>query len=166
MCLNWVYVVYCRFIRGNLVVRRQPLLPRVLSVTEGAAICRKPFKPPCSEGYNDGNELLSRRLSARKRFVPWGSSRPVLVAITNKLNVSNIVENDVEEESAALPPGVEPLVLWQPESETGAGNMTPIVVDPLLVQFLRPHQRYGSCHEFLVLKSAPWRCFIRISPCC
>ncbi|XP_065872787.1 protein CHROMATIN REMODELING 25 isoform X2 [Euphorbia lathyris] len=129
-------------LRGNLVVRRQALLPRVLSVTEGAAICRKPFKPPCSGVYDDGNEQLSRRLSARKRFVPWGSSRPVLVAITNKLNVSSIVEN-VEEEISTLPPGVDPLVLWQSESETGAGNLTPIVVDPLLVQFLRPHQREG-----------------------
>ncbi|KDP42303.1 hypothetical protein JCGZ_01627 [Jatropha curcas] len=128
-------------VRGNLVVRRQSLLPRVLSVTGGAAICRKPFKPPCANGYKDGNEKLTRRLSARKRFVPWGSSRPVLVAITNRLNASNIIGKDVVEESVSLPPGIDPLVLWQPED--GAGNLAPIVVDPLLVQFLRPHQREG-----------------------
>ncbi|KAJ6707810.1 DNA EXCISION REPAIR PROTEIN ERCC-6-RELATED [Salix viminalis] len=131
-------------LRGNLVVRRQSLLPRVLSVTEGAAICRKPFKPPCSNGYNDGNEQLVRRLWARKRFVPWGSSRPVLVAVMNRFNVPSVVENDVVEESVTLPPGIDPLVLWQPEeSEDGVGNLMPIVVDPLLVRFLRPHQREG-----------------------
>ncbi|WCJ17659.1 DNA repair and recombination protein RAD54 [Euphorbia peplus] len=101
-------------LRGNLVVRRQALLPRVLSVTE-----------------------------ARKRFVPWGCTRPVLVAITNKFNVSSIVENDAAEEISVLPPGIDPLVLWQPEPETEAGNSTPIVVDTLLVKFLRPHQREG-----------------------
>ncbi|KAJ7001101.1 protein CHROMATIN REMODELING 25 [Populus alba x Populus x berolinensis] len=113
-------------LRGNLVVRRQPLLPRVLSVTEGAAICRKPFKPPCSNGYNDGNEHLARRLWARKRFVPW---------VANIFNVPSVVENEVVEESVTLPPGIDPLVLWQPEeSEDGVGNLMPIVVDPLLVR--------------------------------
>ncbi|KAJ0981505.1 hypothetical protein J5N97_009760 [Dioscorea zingiberensis] len=33
-------------VRGNLVVRRQPLIPRVLSVSDGAAVARKPFKHP------------------------------------------------------------------------------------------------------------------------
>ncbi|GAV66346.1 SNF2_N domain-containing protein/Helicase_C domain-containing protein [Cephalotus follicularis] len=131
-------------VRGNLVVRRQSLLPRVLSVSEGAAVCRKPFKPPCSNGYSDRNEELSRRLWVRKRFIPWGSSRPVLVAITNRLNTPTAIEKDAEEENVALPPGVEPLVLWQPEeSEDVAGNLVPVVVDPLLVGFLRPHQREG-----------------------
>ncbi|KAJ0076636.1 hypothetical protein Patl1_36147 [Pistacia atlantica] len=94
-------------VRGNLVVKRQSLLPRVLSVTEGAAVCRKPFKPPCSDGYNNGNEHLARRLWARKRFVPWGSERPVLVAITNRLDLPRTVEKDVVEENVTLPPGVE-----------------------------------------------------------
>ena len=130
--------------RGDLVVKRQPLLPRVLSVTGAAAVCRKPFKPPCSNGYDDQN-TLARRLWARKRFVPWGSSRPALVAITNRVNVTSTAEKDVVEETVTLPPGIEPLVLWQPEeSENGAANLVPIVVDPLLVRFLRPHQRYCS----------------------
>ena len=125
-------------------MKRQSLLPRVLSVTEAAAVCRKPFKPPCSNGYDDHN-TLARRLWARKRFVPWGSSMPALVAIPNRLNEPSIAEKDVVEESFTLPPGVEPLVLWQPEeSENGAANLVPIVVDPLLVRFLRPHQRYFS----------------------
>ncbi|KAJ4716327.1 protein CHROMATIN REMODELING 25 [Melia azedarach] len=131
-------------LRGNLVVKRQSLLPRVLSVTEGAAVCRKPFKPPCSNGYDSQNDHLARRLWARKRFVPWGSSRPVLVSITNRFEVPRTVENNVVEENLTLPPGVDPLVLWQPdESENGGSNMLPISVDPLLVRFLRPHQREG-----------------------
>ncbi|XVE66844.1 hypothetical protein DITRI_Ditri08aG0112400 [Diplodiscus trichospermus] len=131
-------------LRGNLVVRRQSLLPRVLAVTEGAAVCRKPFKPPCSNGYGNGNEHLARRLWARKRFVPWGSSRPALVAITNRLNISRTDGTDIVEEIVTLPPGVGPLVLWQPEqSEDGPNKLVPIAVDPLLVRFLRPHQREG-----------------------
>ncbi|KAK9044328.1 hypothetical protein V6N11_072638 [Hibiscus sabdariffa] len=133
-------------LRGNLVVRRQSLLPRVLSVTEGAAVCRKPFKPPCSSGYDNGKEDLARRLWARKRFVPWGTSRPALVAIAKPLGIIRTESDgaDVEEETVTLPPGIEPLVLWQPEeSEDGPNNLVPIVVDPLLVRFLRPHQREG-----------------------
>lgn len=120
------------------MVQRQPLLPRVLSVSEGAAVCRKPFKPPCSHGYNTTGQL-SRRLSARKRFVPWGSSTPVVFALPTKLNEPTTVERDEEEEVVSLPPEIEPLVLWQLEESDDA---TKISVHPLLVRFLRPHQRY------------------------
>ncbi|KAL5714185.1 DNA-dependent ATPase protein rad54 [Ranunculus cassubicifolius] len=129
---------------GDLVVRRQPLIPRVLSVSDGAAVARKPFKPPCPNGYSENNEALGRRLWARKRFVPWGSSKPVTVSIPSILDTPNNVEKNVPEETAALPPGVEPLVLWQPdESGEDRNNSAPIVVDTLLVRFLRPHQREG-----------------------
>ncbi|KAM5549273.1 hypothetical protein ABKV19_000607 [Rosa sericea] len=131
---------------GNLVVKRQPLLPRVLSVTEGATVCRKPFKPPCSKGYDDGNDHLARRLSARRRFVPWGgsSSAPFVPVIERFPSLPNDAEKDVVEENVTLPPGIDPLVLWQPEEfEDGDANMVQIVVDPLLVRFLRPHQREG-----------------------
>ncbi|KFK39241.1 hypothetical protein AALP_AA3G218800 [Arabis alpina] len=130
-------------VRGNLVVQRQPLLPRVLSVSEGAAVCRKPFKPPCSHGYNS-TQQLSRRLSARKRFVPWGSSTPLVVLLPTKLDVSTDIERGEEEEVVCLPPEMEPLVLWQSEeSDDGMSNVTTIAVHPLLVRFLRPHQREG-----------------------
>ncbi|XP_061354468.1 protein CHROMATIN REMODELING 25 isoform X2 [Gastrolobium bilobum] len=130
-------------LRGNLIVKRQSLLPRVLSVS-GAAVCRKPFKPPCykSNGYNQD---LTRRLSARKRFVPWGSTTPTPVVVAElNLNVPPITISHVdvaEEEKPSLPPGVDPLVLWHPEDE--ASSLTTITVDPLLVRFLRPHQREG-----------------------
>ncbi|KAK3025598.1 hypothetical protein RJ639_042096 [Escallonia herrerae] len=104
-------------VRGNLVVKRQSLLPRVLSVTDRGAVVRKPFKPPCPDGYSDRNEQL--------------------------VHCSGLV-NESLEENVTLPPGVEPLVLWQPE-ESGEGDSSavPIAVDPFLVQFLRPHQREG-----------------------
>lgn len=129
------------FDRGNLVVKRQPLIPRVLSVTDGALVARKPFKPPSSKGYKDHNEL-TRRLWTRKRFVPWGSSRPALVPLNNLLNISSATENDSSETSQNLPPGIEPLVLWQPDGSNESGDYNHIEVDPLLVRYLRPHQRY------------------------
>ncbi|KAE9448498.1 hypothetical protein C3L33_19600, partial [Rhododendron williamsianum] len=69
---------------------------------------------------------------------------PALVAITNRLDIPSIAEEPVSEEIVSLPPGIEPLVLWQPEEyDEGAGNVEPISVDPVLVRFLRPHQREG-----------------------
>uniref|UniRef100_A0A0E0CRV4 DNA repair and recombination protein RAD54 n=1 Tax=Oryza meridionalis TaxID=40149 RepID=A0A0E0CRV4_9ORYZ len=130
-------------VRGNLVVRRQPLIPRILSVSDAAAIARKPFKPPCQNGYSENNEQLARRLSARKRFVPWGSVQPF--AVTNILPQSPAVSSDdsVEKEES-LPPGIEPLILWQPEGcDKENSNFSAIKVDHLLVRYLRPHQREG-----------------------
>ncbi len=129
------------YVRGNLVVRRQPLIPRILSVSDAAAIARKPFKPPCQNGYSENNEQLARRLSARKRFVPWGSVQPF--AVTNILPQSPAVSSDdsVEKEES-LPPGIEPLILWQPEGcDKENSNFSAIKVDHLLVRYLRPHQR-------------------------
>ncbi|KAE8803871.1 putative DNA repair and recombination RAD54-like protein [Hordeum vulgare] len=77
---------------GNLVVRRQPLIPCILSVSDAAAIARKPFKPPCGNGYSENSELLARRLSARKRFVPWGSVQPF--AVPNNLQQLPTIASD------------------------------------------------------------------------
>ena len=44
-----------------------------------------------------------------------------------------------------LPEGIEPLVLWAPPPGV-AGE--PIVVDPMLTRFLRPHQREGVAFMF------------------
>ncbi|KAJ0981511.1 hypothetical protein J5N97_009766 [Dioscorea zingiberensis] len=131
-------------VRGNLVVRRQPLIPRVLSVSDGAAVARKPFKPPRSKRYSDHNDELSRRLLVRKRFVPWGSTRPVLVTLDNLVNTPKVFENVLPETKPSLPPGIEPLVLWEPEGPDEENeHLTRIEVDPLLVCYLRPHQREG-----------------------
>ncbi|CAH9100397.1 unnamed protein product [Cuscuta europaea] len=131
-------------VRGYLQVRRQSILPRVYSVSDAAVNIRKPFKPPSSNGYSSNKEDLARRLWARKKFVPWGSTRPALVAITNRVNSLEPDDKDVVEEEVCLPPHVEPLVLWQSE-EIGEEcySSKPIAVEPLLVKFLRPHQREG-----------------------
>lgn len=120
-------------------MRRQSLLPQVLSVSDGPAVARKPFKPPFSKGLSNSHDDLIRRLLARKRFVPWRATGvPVSPLVNYKL--PEVDEKDDNEEVMILPPEIEPLVLWQPEEFKD--DLTPIVVDPLLVRFLRPHQRY------------------------
>ncbi|XP_073030332.1 protein CHROMATIN REMODELING 25-like [Primulina eburnea] len=102
-----------------------------------------PFKPPSSTGYSDNKEL-TRKLLARKRFVPWGSTRPVLINITNKFYIPITIEKEDLEESTSLPPGIEPLLLWQPEtSNERDSDLVSIMVDHMLVKYLRPHQREG-----------------------
>ncbi|CAI8587210.1 unnamed protein product [Vicia faba] len=132
-------------IKGDLIVKRQSLLPRVLSVgTNGGAVCRKPFKPPSDAAYTN-NQDLSRRLFARKRFVPWGSTTPIPIPNPTPSPLSefnlNIPLPEDQLKPSPLPPGIDPLILWQPDPPDS--NFTPISVDTLLVRFLRPHQREG-----------------------
>ncbi|XP_045816620.1 protein CHROMATIN REMODELING 25 isoform X2 [Trifolium pratense] len=54
-------------ISGNLILKRQSLLPRVLSTNGAASVCRKPFKPPSDASSYNSQQDLARRLSARKR---------------------------------------------------------------------------------------------------
>ncbi|EFJ27027.1 hypothetical protein SELMODRAFT_412612 [Selaginella moellendorffii] len=123
-------------LRGDLVVKRQALIPKVLTVTDGAAVIRRPFKSPCPGGQSNSDELL-RRLSARKRFVPW-KRQPLLPLSPNVETLP--IQEDPSEGSVELPDDFEPLVLWQPDgNEDGAT----IVVDPIVAKFLRPHQREG-----------------------
>ncbi|XP_073030330.1 protein CHROMATIN REMODELING 25-like isoform X2 [Primulina eburnea] len=130
-------------VRGNIEVKRQSLFPRIYSVKDAEASLRMPFKPPSSTGYSDNKEL-TRKLLARKRFVPWGSTRPVLINITNKFHIPITIEKEDLEESTSLPPGIEPLVLWQPEiSNERDSDLVSIMVDHMLVKYLRPHQREG-----------------------
>jgi len=130
-------------------VKRQSLLPRLLSVSQGAAVCRKPFKPPSSKSHTSTyNQDLTRRLSARKRFVPWGSSSPI--PRPAPVTESHVHVPVSEELKPSLPPGIDPLVLWHPQDshhDPSNTNFTTITVDPLLVQYLRPHQRLPSLHS-------------------
>ncbi|KAJ7514819.1 hypothetical protein O6H91_23G060700 [Diphasiastrum complanatum] len=133
-------------LRGDLIVKRQALLPKVLTVSEGAAVIRRPFKSPCPGNHSGRTPELLRRLSVRKRFVPWGSSRQFFLPPHNTLpTYTDLLNQDFEEESETLPPDIEPLVLWQPEDvdPSSTQNAESIVVDPILVRFLRPHQREG-----------------------
>ncbi|KAI5082190.1 hypothetical protein GOP47_0001933 [Adiantum capillus-veneris] len=127
---------------GELVVLRQPLLPKVLSISDCVDVIRKPFKSPCPGVNSETTAELLRRLNARKRFVPWCSSRESSSHITPLLPpLYSDVGSDTTEE---LPPGIEPLVLWDPEEQGKLDEkLMPIIVDPHLVRFLRPHQRNG-----------------------
>ncbi|KAL2620529.1 hypothetical protein R1flu_000734 [Riccia fluitans] len=131
-------------VSGGLVVRRQALLPKVLCVSDGAAVARLPFKSPCP-GATSTTPELNRRLSARKRFIPW-KSREAFVPLVNLSNLPPRVPSPLpevkEEKQEELPPEIDPLVLWQPD-ENCAPGAKPIMVDPVLVKFLRPHQREG-----------------------
>eukprot|EP00897_Mesotaenium_endlicherianum_P002631 jgi/Mesen1/2396/ME000157S01536 len=149
-------------LRGDLVVKRQPLLPSVLSVSEGAAVVRKPYKSPCPGGGPGLSHELLRRLNASKKFVPWKSSggepfRPLLQAGPPLADLFGAAAADAEadkppEAAAAapeeeqLPAGFEPLVLWQPEDDPvrATEESQPIIVDVKLAKFLRPHQRCCS----------------------
>ena len=132
--------------RGDVQVRRQALLPRVLTVSDAAVVIRRPFKSPCPKASPTSHAELLRRLSVRKRFVPWGCTRSPFTPVTNvPLPLAPVQEE--EPPKAELPPGVEPLVLWQPDDSDGEledgqpEKAQPIVVDPHLTKFLRQHQR-------------------------
>uniref|UniRef100_A0A803LE39 Protein CHROMATIN REMODELING 25 n=1 Tax=Chenopodium quinoa TaxID=63459 RepID=A0A803LE39_CHEQI len=120
----------------------------------------KPFKPPFANGWSKSNEDLLRRLSARKRFVPWRTNSSDVVPLV-KFQPIVVEEDDEQEEGVTLPPGIEPLVLWQPEESMDGGSvLTPISVDSLLVQFLRPHQRYNSSSDEMKLLVSDWKVVI------
>ncbi|KAI3692567.1 hypothetical protein L6452_32384 [Arctium lappa] len=122
----------------------------LVELTIREVFLKKPFKPPSTDGYSNQNEQLVRRLWARKRFVPWGLSRPALLPITNRVTAPVSMEEEVPEESTSLPPEIEPLILWQSEkSGDGDNNSIPIEVDHILVKFLRPHQRIDVFNRVL-----------------
>lgn len=127
-------------------MNRQALLPKLLTVSDAAAVIRRPFKSPCPKPSPGSQAELLRRLSARKRFVPWGCVRSPFTPITNvPLPLAPAPEEPPPK--VELPPGVEPLVLWQPEDredgEPDEGEKPdPIIVDAHLTKFLRQHQRY------------------------
>eukprot|EP00887_Chlorella_sp_A99_P002466 scaffold10.g2466.t1 len=129
---------------GTLNVSRKALMPRLLTVPNAEATLRRAFKSP-HPSAPAVSDLLRRKLQARKAFKPWGGGKwqPV---------VPTIPPPPPPEPAGAppppagppppleLPPGVEPLVLWEPPP--GAGG-SPVKVDDMLVQWLRPHQREG-----------------------
>ncbi|CAM6077058.1 unnamed protein product [Sphagnum tenellum] len=133
-------------LRGDVQVSRAPLLPKVLSVSSAAVVIRRPFKSPCPRTPAGNNGELLRRLSARKRFIPWCSARQPFSPVDNLLPpLRSQPELTEDVPSKELPPEIEPLVLWQPEDapDSVSENQQPIIVDTHLVRFLRQHQREG-----------------------
>jgi DNA repair and recombination RAD54-like protein len=103
-------------------------------------VARGAFKSPIPKHATSTLEL-QRRLSARKRFVPWQTRQP-FVPLTNLSQIQQPVQDFTEVKSDELPPGIEPLILWQAEN-TREEELEPasITVDNVLTKFLRPHQR-------------------------
>eukprot|EP00195_Chlamydomonas_chlamydogama_P012357 CAMPEP_0202906302 /NCGR_PEP_ID=MMETSP1392-20130828/38231_1 /ASSEMBLY_ACC=CAM_ASM_000868 /TAXON_ID=225041 /ORGANISM="Chlamydomonas chlamydogama, Strain SAG 11-48b" /LENGTH=1035 /DNA_ID=CAMNT_0049594745 /DNA_START=120 /DNA_END=3227 /DNA_ORIENTATION=+ len=131
---------------NNLQTHRQPVMSRYLSLQESERVLKRPFFSP-KPGAPAVSDALKRKLVARRRFIPWGDNKPFLVPslplpprIVESANmpaptpVQDLCSGEV------LPAGVEPLVLWEPpEGAAGQG----VVVDNMLLKFLRPHQREG-----------------------
>eukprot|EP00898_Chlorokybus_atmophyticus_P001537 jgi/Chlat1/2384/Chrsp17S02818 len=125
-------------LRGDVIVERHALLPRLLTAPKTDVVLRA-FKSPCPGASVGPSTELVRRLKARKLWVPvnLGERRPLFAPVLAATE---------DEDDSKLPPGIAPLVLWEPEdgvcNEKGE-PVQPISVDPMLVKFLREHQRNG-----------------------
>lgn len=86
-------------------------------------------------------QALRRRLLARKHFVPWGSNKPFTLL---RISLPPPPSQDLQQQTAVqpppedvtLPPGVEPLVLWEPAEAGGAASAddTAVEVDAMLTR--------------------------------
>lgn len=98
--------------------------------------------PNCHTTLATPRQALKRKLAARKAFVPWGGGKFVPL----KLKVPTrepLLETELGEGAPAapaaapaapavvLPPGVEPLVLWEPPAGVEG---QPVRVDDMLTQ--------------------------------
>ncbi|CAI7789599.1 unnamed protein product [Closterium sp. NIES-54] len=148
-------------LRGDVEVCRRALLPRMLSVSQDAAVLRRPFKSPCPGATTSASPELLRRLAACRRFVAWGGGvhrRPLVMVPVCEQETEEASEEGKpgqgEEEGAATvaaaEAGYEPLVLWVPEEDPfhACEQSQPIAVDPILAKCLRAHQREGVAFMF------------------
>ncbi|GMH34356.1 hypothetical protein BSKO_02190 [Bryopsis sp. KO-2023] len=132
---------------NSLVTCRKPMMPKMLNVEDAQIRLKKPFKSP-KEGAPRMSLDLRRRLAAKRNVVPWGSGkpfRPPASLLPTPLPLHPIEPpqaEEIEEDN-----GVEPLVLWEPDTSLGEVG-TPIEVDKRLTKFLRPHQREGVAFMF------------------
>ena len=131
---------------GSLTVARKPMVSG-LKCQDVAAVLARPFRAPFAGAAAGHSAELARRLAARRRFVPWGSTanaaapgRPLALAPPMLGGAGASAPEGVE----PLPPGIEPLVLWEDNPANATDTLKPrIEVDHALVRFLRPHQREG-----------------------
>ena len=118
---------------GDLTVKRHPLLPSILSVSQDTEILKRPFRSPFPNAPAVSDELR-RALAARRQFIPFGSGKKF---VPPKMIAPATVVQPVEKE-IGLPEGVEELILWKSSDGTEQ-----VKVDNSLTRFLRPHQREG-----------------------
>ena len=136
---------------GDVEVKRQSLLPKILTVPDGAACLRRPFKSPLPGQQSAHSKELLQKLYARRVFVPWkgGIHRPPLLSLSSN-DISSAEDGHEDKEAAkkeaepepSLPPGVEPLVLWDPEEDpTRAVEGSVPIIRGLSTEFtVTPHE--------------------------
>ena len=176
----------------GLALRRQALLPRLLTVQQAAVVLRRPFVCPhpgapavsdvsgacewdaaalarpiatltcCCAGMLPPLPLLAcngtaascpppiillleqalkRKLAARKAFVPWGGGSFVTLKLRVPLRepepplllggLAGAGAAAAPAPAVVLPPGIEPLVLWEPPADAEG---QPVRVDDMLTQ--------------------------------
>ncbi|KAG2497992.1 hypothetical protein HYH03_004251 [Edaphochlamys debaryana] len=154
----------------GLQCQRTTVMSKFLILQEADKVLRRPFTSPV-QGAPAVSEALKRKLASRRTIVPWGSSTPVTRPAAWARPSSTPApspappEPEPKQPEIVLPPGVEPLVLWQAPADAaapdtpapGAAAATPaarpaaaspagserVEVDPMLTRWLRPHQREG-----------------------
>jgi hypothetical protein len=115
--------------RARWCLERHPTASKrfCMQIREAEKQLKKPFEG-VREGKPAQTQDLKRRLSAMRRFVPWGGGSNFVPAHLQKATGDDEDVGAEEEASAApeqkpveleLPEGVEPLYVWQP----GAGPM-------------------------------------------
>ena len=128
-------------LEGSLDVSRKPLLSKLLTVKDAELVLKRAFKSPHPNAPSR-SVALRKALVARKTFVPWGSGKsfqPVKVTIAPFQSDDTAMPGSPDK-MVELPPGIEPLILWEPPAEEDGPNVR---VDDSLTRFLRPHQREG-----------------------
>lgn len=91
--------------------------------------------------YARGTVELKRRLASRQRFIPWGSKNASSPPPGLKLPMAPLPAHE-DNATEEIPPDVEPLILWTPKEDSESGAK-PISVDPMLLKWLRQHQRWA-----------------------
>ena len=141
---------------GSLTVARTAMVSG-LKCQNAAAVLAQPFKAPFAGATAGTSAELARRLANRRKFVPWGSSVNIATAGRASFVAPLLASAHTNEAEEALPPGIEPLVLWEDNPKNVEGTDTkllpPITVDNMLCKWLRPHQREVSFFVFYPVKS-------------
>lgn len=126
------------------------------AVHRGTSCSTPPAHTPCPVLHlAAASQALKRKLAARRAFVPWGGGKFVPLKLKAPLR-DPLPEPEPAGAAAAsavapavvLPPGVEPLILWEPPA--GAEGQ-PVRVDDMLTQVGR-HLGASTCAPFLLMR--------------